>query len=321
MQRIVHIDRPTGILIQNFKQIFVGWIALSDGKEFDALRVEVGGIPVELVWTEREDVAVRFPQLTTRGWAMQFEFDGQVHNSKTIAFDVLLYGKCIYRRRFLKSRSLAGPERGSPLFFMHVPKAAGTALRQFVDHVFQDLPTLFVYDDFPGVAASSVEHMSSAFRDSRELVFGHIGFDFIEGLHAKDPKVVMLLREPKKLIESYRRFATKPDLSFFDNPYVRHLAGTPHSLPYGEVTHTHFELAKKKLEKYVYPLRVEQLQLFADEVTDAFQLPRFLIPMINNNSGESDFLGSDVTALLQYDTLIYQAQASSRGNFLDFLEN
>jgi hypothetical protein len=320
MLRIVHIDRPAGVLIQNLRQVFTGWMAVSDADDLGALRIEIDDNPVDVNWWVREDVGVRLQGLSTRAWSAQMDLERLDDKRRVLTFDVLLHGTCVYRRRFLKSRALLDERHASPLFFMHVPKAAGTSFRQFVDHIFQDLPNLFVYGHFPGITSDRVELLRQAFRDSRELVYGHIGFNFIQDFGGARPKAVLLLRDPHRLVDSYRRFAPQADTRFLDNPYVRHLAGAPASLPYGDVTQAHFEQARSRLDTCVFPLAITQLQSFADRLTEAFDLPRFPIPQINRNDMPTRDGVHGMPARLQFDEQVYAACMERQRDFFEFLD-
>jgi hypothetical protein len=252
---------------------------------------------------------------------VQADIDVLDARRKTLTFDVLLYGKCIFRRKFLKSRTLLDERAASPLFFMHVPKAAGTALRQFVDHAFRDFPSLFVYGDFPGVPAERMDALLPAFHNSRELIYGHFGFDFVEGCCRTNPKVVVVLRRPDALVDSYRRFATQASPGFFDNPYTRHLAGVSHALPHGDVSQAHFDRALRRLRTNVFPVFAEHLQSFVDELSEAFGVARFGIPEINRNDApHACDPARGMPARLQFDMQLYEAALGNTRGFFEFLD-
>ena len=316
-----HVDRPASFLLNNLSQEFTGWLAVPKSFDMSALQFAIGGEPIDVQFCERPDVQQHRPDLLCVGWA--FHLDHKVmfgQPRRTLELKVCRGDDCVYSRHFYKSKDLMPAGRNSPLFFMHIPKTGGTALRQFIDCAFGSLPSMLLYGDFPGfpLARFSDEHWQLA--KTRELIFGHYDFDFVRSVTDVNPKIVIVFRKPLDLIRSYLLFNANPAPEFLDNPLVRHICGLSYTAPFGMISEHHLQMALHLVERHFYVLQQENLQQFADAVTTAFALPRFQIPQINQNPG---VVTPPATALpfdVSFDQQLYDAcRRYPSSDFLEFL--
>jgi hypothetical protein len=320
MKLTVHIDRPARFSIHNLSQDFVGWVSVPCASTLKQFVFWIDGKPVDVSFFRREDVAQAFPDCATSGWAFYLDHATLLSgSSRTLTLEVTNGAEVVLKRVFLKSRLLMDPSNDSPFFFMHIPKTAGTALRQFVDYVFQDMSSLFIYGDYPGVDAGAARKLTRTFLDSREIVYGHFGYDFTDAFSVRHPKIITIFREPKKLLASYAKYHAGGDKEFFDNPFVRHITGVGYDLPYGSVSEKHFEQAVEILDRCCYVLHADNLQGFADTVTDLFGMEKFMIPHINQNDGFEAGQAPSLPARFQFDQQLYDMSRTKTPNFLRFL--
>ncbi len=314
-----HIDRPAGSLINNISQEFTGWLS-SDALADEPLEATIDGAAVEIACCRREDVEQRLPGKRVIGWA--FHLDpartfGQTR--RTLELKLRLGDRWSSVRHYFKSKNLMPANRASPLFFMHIPKTAGTALRQFVDVAFSEYPSLLAYGDAPGVDLVRILGPLREFAQTRELFFGHYDLNFALELYEHDPKIVTIFRDPRELTRSYLEFAADPAPQLLDNPLTRHVCGLSYAEPFGLVSQEHLETALGRIHRHVYILQQDRLQEYADHVCQLFGLPHFAIPRINAADAKARSIRTDLPVDIRYDMQLYAACRDRPVDFLDFL--
>lgn len=316
----IHVDRPTGFLIKNLQQEFTGWLASEDVLGEGTLSFIVDGEEIKPVLYPRDDVEQAFPGKHALGWTFHLDHRAIAGNKRRTLELVVRCGDYEHRRRFYKSKELMPTGNNSPLFFMHIPKTAGTALRQFVDYAFNGFPSLAIYGDYPGIEAEIALDAYWNFTHSRELIFGHYAFDFAQTVHAQNPKVVTIFRDPEEMVRSYQSFNANPNPAFMDNPIVRHVAGVGYTLPFGAISPEHLNAALCIAERNLYVIDDRSLQAFADQVSETFAIPFFEIPRINQNNSTGNGAGGALPFDVRYDMALYKACLSKPVRFTDFLD-
>jgi hypothetical protein len=98
-----------------------------------------------------------------------------------------------------------------PVIFLHIPKTAGTSLRQSIAHVYSEERCLFVYDPAfftdPEQAAAMRERAGRA-----DVVFGHMSYGVHESL-GLEARYVTVLREPVARVASFFRHQARDEQS------------------------------------------------------------------------------------------------------------
>lgn len=159
----------------------------------------------------------------------------------------------------------------TPVVYVHVPKAAGTSLKDAIARVYAPRPMLFFLQGTGEL--ERFRKMPAGARAACAVVAGHEPF----GLHrvydgsGTEPSVITVLREPVARVASlYRYIFREPAHPLhdafvnggvplaevyarfrpvaFDNHQVRYLAGAPaHGKAFGELTADDLETAKRNL--------------------------------------------------------------------------
>lgn len=316
----VHVDRPAGFLVRNLQQEFTGWLAAEEKLGEGTLSFTVDGEQINPILYPRDDVEQALPGLHATGWTFHLDRSVLAGSGRRTLEVVIRCGRFEHRRYFFKSKELMRTGKDSPLFFMHIPKTAGTALRQFVDHAFSGFPSLAIYGDYPGIEADQALGPYRDFTSSRELIFGHYAFDFAQSVHARNPKVITIFRHPEEMVRSYQSFTVNPDPTFMDNPLVRHVTGVGYTPPFGAIGPEHLNAALRIAERNLYVIEGHGLQDFADQVSETFAIPRFEIPKINQNATNINGSGTALPFDIRYDLALYQACVSQPIRFTDFLD-
>ncbi len=307
--------------MQNLSQEFCGWIAISGHAKDQELEFAIDGTPVTAQCYRRQDVEQLWPGWYVRGWTFWLDLTPELRRARrTLEFSVRLGGQCLHKRRFYKSRSLMPEGNDGALYFMHIPKTAGTALRAYVDYAFKEFSSLLVYGHFPGINAGDIAGTYRSVARTRELFFGHFDCALPDELQDSNPKIVTVFRQPDELIRSYLRFGPDSNPIFLDNPLTRHVCGLSYAPPYGLITAKHLDLALLRIERHFHVVQQANLQQFADELSVTFGLPRFVLPRVNVNpnsdAGEPPTMPFDIS----FDTRLYDACRQHWRPFSSFLD-
>jgi hypothetical protein len=316
---IIHFDRPASFLVQNLGQEIGGWIAAPEDAKSLELQFTIDGCPVNLHSYRREDVERVHSGRHVIGWTFWLEPARTFQQPRrTIELRASLGDRWTYTRHFFKSKSLMSAGRDSPIYFMHIPKTAGTALRAYVDFAFSNFPSMLVYGDAPGVAAEHIAGSYRVFAKTREMFFGHFDFDLTRRLHDVHPKVITVFRPPADLVRSYLNFNVNPSPEFLDNPLVRHICGLSYTPPCGLIQGKHLDKALRLVDEHFHVVQQSELQQFADELSTGFGLPRFEVPRVNISPTDVQREHA-LSANITYDAKLYEACLHRPRNFLEFL--
>lgn len=321
MEFHVHVDRPTGFLIKNLQQTFTGWLAAKEMPSEARLSFVVDGVQVEPTLYPRVDVEQVLPGMRAVGWTLHLDHRVLARSKRRTLELLIRCDQLEHRRYFFRCKELMHACNSSPLFFMHIPKTAGTALRQFVDYAFSGFPSLAIYGDYPGIVADQALDTYWDFTHRCELIFGHYAYDFAQTVHARNPKVVTIFRNPEDLVRSYANFNVDPNPVFLDNPLVRHVTGLGYDLPFGEVGPEHLNAALRIAERNLHVIPSSGLQDFANEISSTFAIPSFKVPKVNQNSQSGNGAREMTMPFdVRYDTALYEACVSRSTSFTDFLD-
>ena len=315
----VHFDRPAGPLVQNLVQEFCGWIAIPKHAKDQKLEFLIDGAPIAAQRYQRPDAERIWGGSHVEGWTFWLDQTTTFQRARrTLEFSVRVGGHPVYKRHFYKSRSLMPRDRDGALYFMHIPKTAGTALRAYVDFAFKEFASCMVYGQFPGVSVDEVTGTYRSMASSRELFYGHFDFALVQELRDNNPKIVTVFREPDELIQSYLSFHPDPVPVFLDNPLTRHVCGLSYAPPFGLIRAEHLDMALRRIESF-HIVQQPCLQQFADELSLTFGLARFILPRVNVGSRTN--APSNLPFDISFDIKLYQACQHRWQPFLSFLDS
>ena len=191
------------------------------------------------------------------------------------------------------ARSGSDPEKDHCLLFIHIPKTAGTSLRNALRSERKLSRQLMTYPDAPGFPGELLFYLTESQLDNLELVYGHFGFR----LHHFIPRAceyATVLREPMERALSHllhqRRtaendhpvmemapeiFLSKAADADFDNLMTRLISGeTSEILPRGGVNETVLEHAISNLHNwFAYAGLQEEIGSVQRELCNSLGLP------------------------------------------------
>jgi hypothetical protein len=92
------------------------------------------------------------------------------------------------------------------IFFMHIPKTAGTSLRVAIEAQSERLRSVCVYPDDQFITAARYLQLGPAAFDDIDLVFGHFPYGF-HTISNRPCRYVTIVRDPFSMIKSYYLYA------------------------------------------------------------------------------------------------------------------
>ena len=253
-------------------------------------------------FTFREDVVAALGRAGVYGFAIPLELLASLGSHVTVADrfgNVLTHGEAIALPAAEQSPARRPPTR----IFLHIPKTAGTSLR---NTLLRDVPAgeyLLLYPGpMPGLSLQRALKIPLSQRDCLSWVYGHFGFGFHHYL-TRPSRYISFVREPLARLRSnfnhhaaagtefdIQGVAVRPSVMIneglteeFDNLMTRFLAGLGTDvIPLGQMGVDEVELALHNVrEQFDFVGLQSQAVVDTDTLQRAFGLP--LVPLSLDN--------------------------------------
>lgn len=172
------------------------------------VQFDVNGVPVRHLHRFRRDDAIAdHPSYPTTGFEFWVDVS-QVRDGTSAALVVTARcGEVVVQQILLRHRDRhLLPRRDELVYFMHMPKTAGSAVARAIDSHRDVLPTLKVYAEMGCLPPAQLGEISDEALASFDLVYGH----FNHGLHSRRERpftYCTILRDPYDFVISQYFFA------------------------------------------------------------------------------------------------------------------
>jgi len=163
-------------------------------------------------------------------------------------------------------------ENKKPIYlFMHLPKTAGTSMRNLLERNYDRDQLLYVYQEPPGVSLDTIKAYDKNRLDKVRVVYGHFPFGIHKLVDDYPIQYITMLRDPvQRVISTYYHYkrvsgvngaevlSKKMGISEFvfngkfleaDNAMVRLISGVD-PFPFGQCSHEIYKVALDNINKY-----------------------------------------------------------------------
>jgi hypothetical protein len=147
------------------------------------------------------------------------------------------------------------------IYFVHVPKTAGTSMRRLICHGAAPSDVTFIYMPPAGIELSTLDALSPQARQGIKILYGHFPYGVHRRLGRPGTYLTCLRETASRLVSSYYqhvRGGFVGDMGYaayfsawqpkdMDNYTTRLLAGVGHEVPFGGMTRVHLAQAQHNL--------------------------------------------------------------------------
>lgn len=177
MAQIIHIDAGHSVFINTYSMQFVGWIWNEDGEiGRNDVDVYINSIKQGFFTAERPDVVAAREGGSALGFSVSIDTMMYTnHFSNKFRITVLCFQKVIYESNYFLDWRLrfSGPD--VPLnFFLHIPKTAGTLLREMLGRSVPPGRFMYVHDQNNGISKETFREIKIEKLSNIDFVFGHL---------------------------------------------------------------------------------------------------------------------------------------------------
>jgi len=172
-----------------------------------ALTLEIGERSETIsTFDERTDVLEAADATCAAGWHLYVHVASRAAGSDCLRVRVLVAGVCLLERAYIIRNRTIARDAAPLLFFMHIPKTAGTSLRLALDRHSERLRAVCVYPDDQFITTSRCLELGPAAFDEADLIVGHFPYGF-HAISHRSHRYITLVRDPFAMIKSYYLYA------------------------------------------------------------------------------------------------------------------
>jgi hypothetical protein len=203
----IYADLPADKVITERISTSCGWIRSS--RPISTLDVLTNGVRQELVQVHpRPDVEAIYPECCVLGWSCFFETASLMSvEQKALTIEIIVNGEI--RGKYFFRCKISDFEAGLDthvVYFMHIPKTAGSSMRLALEQDAAHLKMLRIYPAYPFITREQVGGFSKRAFNDLDIIYGHFTYGIHE-LSSRPFRYISLVREPEALIRSYYFFA------------------------------------------------------------------------------------------------------------------
>ena len=225
-------------------------------------------------------------------------------------------------------------ENKKPIYlFMHLPKTAGTSMRNLLERNYDKDQLLYVYQEPPGVSLDTIKEYDKNRLDKVRVVYGHFPFGIHKLVDGYPTQYITMLRDPvQRVISTYYHYkrtsgdggaetmSKKIDISEFvfngktletDNAMVRLISGVA-PFPFGQCNHEIYKVAIDNINKYFAEVLIlEKMDRSVARLRRLLGIDDVILSRDNVNTQQDRLIISDDTIkqiqeLNKYDVMLYK---------------
>jgi hypothetical protein len=205
-------DRPQVVLEEpTHDQITAGVVRLrglvSGPDPISSVTVEVGNrSEVISTFDDRADVLEAGGSTRAAGFHLHVHVPPACGDSNTPQVRILVAGTCLLEQTYVICHRRAARVAMPLLFFMHIPKTAGTSLRVAIGAQPERLQSVCVYPDDQFITTTRCLEIGAAAFNDVDLIFGHFPYGF-HTISNRSYRYMTVVRDPFSMIKSYYLYA------------------------------------------------------------------------------------------------------------------
>ena len=202
----VVIEQPASYSIKERITLFSGFVY--SNYPVHELNINLNGVEQRWInWCHVSIPTMPAERRNRTSWRFRCEVASLMStDQRSIAMEIFFQGHLICRHFFRCDFKFDRIALGRPLiYFLHIPKTAGTSLRGALEALAPDVRLLSIYPDPAFISHEQLNTLSSEAFNDVDFIFGHYSY----GMHrisSRQYKYISVIRRPAEIIKSYYLF-------------------------------------------------------------------------------------------------------------------
>lgn len=286
--------------------LIYGWVGGCAPHAAADIRFQVNGVPQVFTVQERPDVKATGRYEFVLGFSLELDVVAALHatpgaTTGTVTFTIAAGDRTLYESRHIVDPHLTMEREAAPvLFFIHIPKTAGTKIRSIIHRNYPKSRILPVYQSGVGINGTSLSMLSRTTLNRYDVVFGH----YAHGLHQRFSRPALyatMLRDPVDLILSAYLFQRRTGARshhisleeyiarerFCDNPMTRYLGGC--GMDKEMVEEADYEAALRHLRSFAFVGRQDRFAESMERFRTVLPLVAYEAHILENSTDRRDY--------------------------------